>query len=43
MVRDCVDRAKKNRIFVAATNRGDDAAAAAVDAAFGPMIEKWDE
>src|SRR5207249_5629922 len=32
---------KTNRIFVAATNRGDDVAAAGVDAAFGPMIAQY--
>jgi hypothetical protein len=32
---------KTNRIFVAATNRGDDAAAKGVDDAFGPMIAKY--
>ena len=32
---------KKNRILVAATNRGDDTAAKGVDAAFGPLIERY--
>ena len=32
---------KTNHIFVAATNRGDDAAAKGVDAAFGPMIDGY--
>jgi D-alanyl-D-alanine carboxypeptidase len=32
---------KRNRILVAATNRGDTIAAAGVDAAFGPLIERY--
>jgi CubicO group peptidase (beta-lactamase class C family) len=32
---------KTNRIFVAATNRGDDTASKGVDAAFGPMIDAY--
>jgi D-alanyl-D-alanine carboxypeptidase len=31
----------KNRILVAATNRGDDVAAKGVDSAFGPLIERY--
>ena len=32
---------KKNRILVAATNRGDDVASKGVDAAFGPLIDRY--